>query len=257
MAVIEAKKLVYDLFSDFHYIQHVSEDYAEVSKLSAHQKIISLTRLIKSIRESIPLDDIENIIKRVADRALSKEKITQSCFDAVIKDSGNTKSDPYFCRSSFTIDRLKQELVEQTLQEITKSFGSEILNEIQLRFASEELNPGELSWGSILYESAYVSFFAAIVGSVNVLAGIVVAVAGFFHTFISSVDVNSREWRKKVAKQIHEKVNENRRKTLEEISSNIKQRCEETDDQLKSVCKQLEDFGERIGVLNIVKCKFI
>lgn len=87
--------------------------------------------------------------------------------------------------------------------------------------------------------------------------GIVVAVAGLFYTFISSVDVNSRDWRKKVATQIFEKVNENRRKTLEDISSNIKERCEITTDQLKSVCDQLEDFRKRIDVVDLKKCKFI
>lgn len=98
---------------------------------------------------------------------------------------------------------------------------------------------------------------ATIVGSVNIPAGIVVA--GLFYTFISSVDVNSRDWRKKVATQIFEKVNENRRKTLEDISSNIKERCEITTDQLKSVCDQLhvEDFRKRIDVVILKKCKFI
>lgn len=261
MSVIKAKRNIYDLYSDFHYIQHVSEDYAEISKLSAHQKIISLKRLVEFITwKSIPKDDIDSIVKRVAERALSKEKITQSCFDAVIQDSGNTNSDPYFCRSSFTIDRLKRELVEQTLQEVTKSFGSDIFSEMQqyaVSEISEILDPGVKKWGSILYESAYVSILATIVGSVNIPVGIVVAVAGLFYTFISSVDVNSRDWRKKVATQIFEKVNENRRKTLEDISSNIKERCEITTDQLKSVCDQLEDFRKRIDVVDLKKCKFI
>lgn len=45
---------------------------------------------------------------------------------------------------------------------------------------SEILDPGVKNWGSILYESAYVSILATIVGSVNIPAGIVVAVAGLF-----------------------------------------------------------------------------
>lgn len=268
MPVIEAKKRVYKeykllLSTELHYIQHVSEEYDNISKLSAHQKVMSYKKLVDSIRKSIPLEDIENIIKRSADRALSKENITQLCFDAVIQDSGDANSDPYYCRSSLTINRLKRELVEQTLQAVTESLGSEISGEIQRHIASEvrgRFDPGELRWELnlklFLFESAVVSVVALIAGAFNPLVGLVVAVVGFIFTFMISVDVNSRAWRRNVADQIHDKMAENREKVLKEISSNVKKRCIATADHLKSLYEQLENFRRRIDVVNLHTCKF-
>lgn len=112
-------------------LHHVSEDYDNVAKVSAHQKIESFQQHVESIGRSIPLNEIESIVKNAFNRSLSKEKITQSCMDAVLQDSGNTASDPYYCNSSFKINRVKKELLEKTMESIGTYLGSEIAAEMQ------------------------------------------------------------------------------------------------------------------------------
>lgn len=110
--ISEIKRKVYQEYKGYFlgetfYLQHVSEQFVEIAKLSAHRKIASYKQVIESIRESIPLHSIENIVRDAVNRALSKENITQLCNDAVIEESGNARSDPYYCRSDSTIRRLK------------------------------------------------------------------------------------------------------------------------------------------------------
>lgn len=94
------------------------------------------TQLVESLIEMIPLDDIEDIINRAANRSLSKESITELCFSAVIQESGNTNSDPYYCRSYFTVSRLKRELVEKTMESMIQSLVSEMRSEIHQHIAT-------------------------------------------------------------------------------------------------------------------------
>lgn len=92
------------------------EHYAEVAKLIANKKIEAYITYIMSVKNSIPINHIGDIVSDAVNRALSKESITRLCFEAVIEESGNINSDPYICRSSSTVERLKKELVERTLE---------------------------------------------------------------------------------------------------------------------------------------------
>lgn len=134
-SVLETKKKVYQNYKEFFnferfHLQHETEQYAKLAKLSALQKDMSLRQNVDSVKDKIHVQKIENVVKDVACRALSEENILKLCFDAFLEGIGNTKSDPFICRSIFTVRRLKLELAQKTLESISKYLGSEVSAEI-------------------------------------------------------------------------------------------------------------------------------
>lgn len=236
----------------------MSEQCVEIAKLSAHRKIVSYKHVIESIRESIPLHSIENIVRDAVNRTLSKENITQLCNDAVIEESGNSRSDPYYCRSGSTIKRLKKELVKKTLDSVSQYLGSEISVEIQKHIESElrgKFDPSSFVFdfglaSLVLLETFSFGALALVAGLINPLAGLLVAFVGGLVTFFTAVNVNDPSWRRNVANEIYEKVSENKQKVIKELTSDIKKRCEVTADHLTRVIRQLEDHIRRIHLID-------
>lgn len=118
--ISETKKRVYQEYEEYFrkekfYLQHVSEQFVEIAKLSAHRKIVSFKHVIESIRDGIPLHSVEHIVNDAVNRSLSEEIITQLCNDAVIAESGNAQSYTYNCHSTATVRRLKGELETKTM----------------------------------------------------------------------------------------------------------------------------------------------
>lgn len=259
--VIEAKEKVYKKYKDFFhsikcYVQHECEEYGEVSKLSGHRKITMYTQLVESLIEMIPLDDIEDIINRAANRSLSKESITELCFSAVIQESGNTNSDPYYCRSYFTVSRLKRELVEKTMESMIQSLVSEMRSEIHQHIAKNvkgKVGPIQflisLAFPTIL-NSMILGVVIIVALWVNSIAALIVYAFSIIASFLFAVDVNSTSWRRKIADKIHEHLSKNKEKVLKDMSSNIKRRCKETIDQLRTFTRHLKDFQRRIHLID-------
>lgn len=260
--VVEAKEIVYNeykhrLYSENVHVQHASEDYDTVFKLSGHRKITMYMQLVESLRQSIPLDDIENIVNRAASSTLSKENITRVCFDAVIQESGNTDSDPYNCRSFLTVRRLKRELVDKTLDSVSQSLGSDVSSEIQRHIAREFRNRFDTSQLFFTFFIPIVIFDSMILGIgliaaiwINPIAGLIITVVGIGSTFLFTVNVNSTSWRRNVATEIHDNLATNKEKVLREISLNVKKRCIETINRLRDVSRQLEDFKRKIHLID-------
>lgn len=254
---METKKQVYQKYKQFlnlerFHLQHETEQYTEVAKLSAHQKVVFYKQFVESVRDSIPLEKIEKIVKDAVNRALSKENITELCFDAVIQDSGNTDSDPYYCRSSSTVKRLKQELMRKTVDSISKYLGSEICSEIQRHIQTEIQSKHSIDTDSI-YTVLNFSKLILLEAMVTVIAtllspilGVLFAFISFVGTFHFAVNVNSRAWRRDVANEVYEQVDKNKEKLLTKLSSNIRTRCRITRDHLKMIADLLEKFRSSI-----------
>lgn len=256
-SVLQAKKKVYQKYKGFFnferfHLQHESEQYTEVAKLSAHQKVVSYKQFIESVRDSIPLQNIENIVKAAVNRALSKERITELCCEAVIQESGNINSDPYLCRSSSTVNRLKQELMSKTVESVSKYLGSEICSEIQRHIETEIQSKFRIDTDSISTVFNFSSLIlletmlTVIASILNPLLGALFAFISVVSTVFLAVNVNSRSWRTDVANEIYKRVDENKEKVLEELSSNIRKRCKITVDHLKMITGILEEFRSRI-----------
>lgn len=82
MRVIEAKLKVYreyksDIDSSNIYLQHVYDDFGEVSKLSVHNKLTWLLDAVKTL--SYNLDYLNTVLKSVTDMVLTEENILKLC----------------------------------------------------------------------------------------------------------------------------------------------------------------------------------
>lgn len=263
--VFEAEEKVSERYKEYIkrdniYLQHVDKKYfyVEIAKSSAHKKIASFKQVIESIKESIPLHSIENIVRNAVDRALSKENITQLCNKAFIEESGNAYSDPYYSRSDSTIKRLKEELVKKTFDSVSQYLGSEISAEIQKHIESEQRTKFDPSLfvfdfglaSLVTIETFSFGALALVAGLIDPLAGLLVAFVGGLITFFTAVNVNDPSWRRNVANEIYEKVSEKKQKVIRELTSDIKNRCKISADHLTRVIRQLEDHIRRIHLID-------
>lgn len=229
------------------------EHYAKVAKLIVHKTIEAYISYIMSVKNGIPINHIGDIVSDAVNRALSKESITRLCFEAVIEERGNIYSDPYHCEGS-EVERLKKELVQRTLESISKYLGEDISKEMQRHIVSDieskyniVVNPFtkllEIS-GLILLQTV-LTIIAAII---NPFAGVIVGIVSAVGTLILTVNVNSEAWRRAVASEIYENVSKNKQKVIRDVTSNIKERCKITIDELDNIAKQLETFRMRIDL---------
>lgn len=255
--VFETKKKVYQKYQQFFkserfHLQHMTEQYNEVAKLSANRKILSYMHHVESIRDSIPLQNIENIIKDAANRAFSLERITELCFDAVIQESGNAYNNPYYSRSMLTVQRVKNELKNKTVELVIKYLGSMICNGIRSHIKTEIKS--RLSINLDFISLILKSVMAVVLGiMITVILSIVkphLAVISSFMTaaiiLFCPVDINSKSWRRDVANEIYEEMNKNKEKILKELLKNIRNQCQRTVDHLNIIVQQLENFIRRI-----------
>lgn len=225
------------------------EHYDEVAKLIAHKKIEAYISYIMSVKNSIPINHIGDIVSDAVNRALSKESITRLCFEAVIEESGNINSDPYFCKGS-KVERLKKELIEKTLESVSGYLGSEICAEMQRRIVIKfkfDLDPLKkfLDISNLILIQ---SVLTAIAAKLNPYAGIVVGVVSAATTLFYAVNVNSESWRRDVATKIYENVSKSKQEVVQEVTSNVSKRCKITIDELDNIVGQLEIFRRRMDL---------
>lgn len=255
--VLQAKKKAYQKYKQYFncerfYLHHESEEYTEVAKLSAYRKIVSYKQFVESVRDSIPLKSIEKIVEDAFNRALSKERITELCFDTVIQESGNINSDPYICRSSSTVNRLKQELMIKTLKSFSRYLGSEICRDILRHFETEiqskfstDTNSihNELNSSSLILLETMLTVIASIL---NPLLGALFAFISVVGTLLLTVNVNSRSWRRDVANEIYKQVAISKEKLLKKLSTDIRKRWRITVDHLEIIADRLGEFRSSI-----------
>lgn len=256
-SILQAKKKAYQKYKQYFnferfHLHHESEEYTEVAKLSAHRKVVSYKEFVESVRDSIPLQNIDKIVKDAVNRVLSKESITELCYDVVIQESGNTNSDSYYCRSPSTVNKLKEELMRKTVDSVSKYLGSEICNEIQRHIQTElqsklsidtESIYAFLNFSTVLFLEAMVT---AIGYMLNPVLGVLFGLLSVVGTLLFAVNVNSRSWRRDVANDIYKQMDKNKEKVVTELSSNIRTRCKITADHLKLIADLLEKFTSRI-----------
>lgn len=261
--VTETKRTVkkkYEKFFQFQtiHLHHENEHYAEVARLIAHKKIAPFLQYVMSVRNSIPLNRIEDIVRNAVERALSKDSITRLCFEAVINESGgDISSGPYVCRSIYTVKRLKKELVQKTLESVSKYLGEDICKEMQRHIVSDleskfniDVNPfiKFLKMSALILLQSVLTMIAAIM---NPFAGMIVGIVSAVGTVIITVNVNSEDWRRDVASEIYENINKNKQNLIRDVTLNIKERCRITIYQLEDIVKQLETFQRGIDYLSL------
>lgn len=256
--VTETKRKVhqkYEKFISFQniYLHHESENYAEIAKLIAHKKVETYRQYVMTVKDSILINRIGHIVKNVVFRALSKERITELCFEAIIEKSGNIESGPYYCHSSSTVKRLKKELMEKTLQSVSDYLGSNICEEMQRCIVIDiqskfdfDLDPFTKFLGIsklILIES----ILTGLAEFIDLYVAVIVGAATVLGKFIVAINVNSRSWRSNVASEIFKKVYKNRDEVVKEVTSNVMDLCGITNFELGRIARQLDTFRSRLA----------
>lgn len=259
MDVSEAKDKVDQKYKQYidsgtFRLQHVSENYVEVVKLSAHQKIVFLKEHVESVRRSFPLHAIEVIVHEAASRAFTYENIKVVCRHASISGIGNVESGSYTTRSIFTLNRITVELKDRTKESITKHLGSEIFSEMKKRIKVKPESKFQLDLIvkaiNLLSTIVLTSMLIVMISIVNPIAGVVAATATGFVTLLTSQDVNSETWRDTIAADIYKEVSNLQNDIENELSSLLRKRLNVASDDLNAVAKKLEEFRRRIDSID-------
>lgn len=271
MQLKEAKQKVYAEYAYYIddediYIQHASETFEYVAKLYAFKRASAFSEIVKSLKRSIPIDQLASIISTAADLAMTRENIRTKCYDVYIECEGErigtVRSATYQCFYSGTVNSIKQVLVKATLKSIGDALGSEIgkgiLQHIRSKVQSE-LQHDMLRLQFEIPPEIIKSLSFAIVGIITFiffpLLGLVLAMGSLVVTFFNSVDVNSTEWRRKVANEVYDKVQEKRNEILKNIQKEVRKMCEKTVQDLENAIQQIEKFKSSIHLKTRAECK--
>lgn len=254
----------YESFFKQHkiYIHHTLENPDNVIKFLAYQQLSSLVEVIESISDSFSIISIDTVIQEADKKILSRNLIRQVCLDTFLMDKnvavGRGDSASYSCRSVFTVRRLKGQLVEQTLHETANAIRSEICKGILRHIESniqESLNQNFLDLkfkiSTNLFENiSSVVVFAIYFAYFYPLLGIIVAVGYVVVTFIWSVDVNSKAWRREIADEIYQTIAENKTNILREIKGHVQNMCRDAQKKLYEVSDRVNGFKRSLGQID-------
>lgn len=271
MPIIEAKLEVYKRFkshidSENIFLLHKFEEYDEVAKLSAHKKISCFCDVLQDLSRSIPYDSLRGILDTAAAKSLTGDKIRSICYSVYLFDDtkavGTVNSDAYLCFSVFRIKRLKGALVQESLNRIGNSLGSEICNGILHHIESNvksrlvnDLADLKIELSENLYYSVKDIVITAIFWIFSPWVGLIVTAGMIFVNLVWPENINSESWRRKVANEIHDKMQENRSAILNRIRPDIENSCINTSADLQTVVKNLIALQQKIHLVDQQKCK--
>lgn len=247
------------------HLQHKHEDFDEIAKKSANIKVSLFQRTILYLVESIPSENLAVMVSKAANIYLIQSNVRKICDYEFIKDGGETvgtvNSNSYTCRLFSTVRRIKRTLVENTLRTICKSLALEICKEIMCHielkmnpmysFIYEDLKPGILD---TLIETITVKMKPFLDKICN---PIFLATGSFIGTFVFSVDVNSLNWRRKVADAIYLMISEHRKDIVEKATLLVENMCTKTAEDLKNLNKELEKWKEKTKCMDIIEGKYV
>nr|XP_034317809.1 uncharacterized protein LOC105338984 [Crassostrea gigas] len=207
LRVIEAKLKVYKEYktvidSGKIFLQHVYDDYEEISKLSAHSKMTWLCSVVQNLRNN--LDCLNTILEEDMDRVLTEENI--------LTPSQKTRTFSDFPEIS-TLGENK-EFILSTLERTLEELGSTIYSEISKHFESQINSLHLLNLKRRIH---------------GVLIHILISNLSWSES--KNMNVNSEEMRENVARDISSKKNDILKDVLSAIAA--------TDDDLKNVSLKL------------------
>lgn len=271
--VVEAVFRVYKEYETFFssksiLIHHDFEENEDLFKKIGVQKLQAFDKIIRSLKDSVPIAELNEIIHTAANKALSEENIRRLCFNVHLKEGntniGTTESHSYFCRSPWTVWGMRRQLIGKTLEAISKSFASEICQGILKHIESKirmnlEMELGGGGFNFIISPEVFTTVM--LIGSVILslfipLAGIVVAMLAVIGAFLESVDVNSKYWRKPYADEIYETVRKKRTSIERNILYEIETMCEKTKKDLQAVSTQINDLKQELKFPDQDTCKY-
>lgn len=228
--------LVFKEYKDFLtskpiLIHHAFEENEDLCKKIGTQKLEALNKIIMSLDDCIPVSILKEIVDGAATITFSDNNFRQVCYNVFLEYEGThvgtTHSCSYPCSNLSILNRMKEQLIDKTLEAIFQSFVKEICTKIFTSIESKvktNLNTEFLEVKIVINPELF-------------------AMA----TFDTKCDVNSVSWRTKIADQIYEKVCMNRALIEGEILSQIETICTKTKEDLKAVSMHINDLKQKIG----------
>lgn len=240
------------------YIHHSLESAQNVFRFTAYEQVKSLGTVVESISKNVPIDGLGKILQEANDKVLSKDSIKELCYGILLKDKdgniGTTAHASYSCRSMFTVRRLKEQLVDETLKKTAEALGSEICSGILNHIESKIKTKLEQHFSNLKFQipdELFAKITVAVVTNVVTfffpLIGVIFAVGTLVVTFVWPIDVNSREWRGKVADEIYETIDKNKNDIMRKIRPQVEQMCRQTVQELMAVSRTINDLIHCIG----------
>lgn len=272
MQVVDAKLKVYKTFKSYLeqtqiFLHHEYEDSDDIAKWIASQKIASLSDYVQSTIDLFSREHLSLVIENALKNSLTQENIRDLCCYVVIKTGyvtvGSVSSESYACRLTFTIQRLKGTLVDETLKQTAKLLGTKICNGILDHIETvvqskltEELRKLGFQITDEIQARIEGSITYIIFEIIHSVAGVIMSIGAFFITLIYPVDINSKEWRQKIADEIFEKIDGNRLSLSTHILEEIMGICSKTVDDLKNILNQLTTHETKTFSIDQKKCKY-
>lgn len=269
MQVVDAKLKVYKTFESYleHtqiFLHHEYDDRDDIAKWIASQKIASLSAFLQLTLDSFSRKPLASVIDEVLDNSLTQNNIRDLCCDVFIKTRyetvGSVSDGSYACRLTFTVQRLKRILVEETLKKTATFLGTRICNGILQHIEivvqsklTENLSKLQFQISDEIQAHIELSLRKIIL---EMIAGVFISIGVFFMTIIYPVNVNSKEWRQKVADEVFEKINENRIHLTEQILEEIICICSKTTDDLENILTQLTIHKTKTFSIDQNQCKY-
>lgn len=224
VSMVEAKLAVYRNFQNAIdgngiRIHHIFDEPVDFLNHCGHFTINSFQMTVEELRKSVPIAEVKSIVRQAADYVFSRRNIQKICRDVHLIDKneniGTVRMRSYICRSHFTVKRIKEILVSETLREIGKTFCNKVFRNIfeHIRSRLESNINADLhginfsiSDDTFMKYSVHIAVVTVVVGMLFPIVGLVMAVVAVVVTFIWSVDINSLEWRDNVADEIYDQV---------------------------------------------------
>lgn len=242
--VIEAKLRVYKEYESYSnwrniILHHAFEEMEDVCLCSGRQKLECLQETVIALKNGLCETSLKLILENSADETFSKSSIERLCQEVNLyyqgKHLGNVHSSEFKCRLPFTVKEIKSDLVKKTLGEVARSFGSRVSVHLSKQIGSGIIEMLDKEFRDIYY------LRSVKLDQIGEFDTLIFSTITFVATLIWSVDVNSPEWRKKVALEIHEVLGKERRFICAAILPVLKRICSPVKIDIEKVLKEIDD----------------
>lgn len=264
--VVDAKLIVFMNYESYLkketiFLQHTFDNAENVIRFGAYQQVKTLEKMIDAFSESVPSHSFEILLKEAIDKVFSRESIRELSYDTFLWEKGvavgTVAYASYCCHSMFTVRQIQEQLVDLTLKEAAKTLGLEICRWILKQIESKASTKLGENCSHLKFVDDYMATITlAIVDDVfSPFLGIIISVGTLNTTSACPVDVNSRDWRKKVADEIYDTIYKYKTDILIQAGLQVKLMCLQTVQELIVVSKTIVDFQRNIGYIEQKSCK--
>lgn len=278
MGIIDAKLRVYQKYRDYIdanniYLQHGYEEFDEIVQSIAYKNVSYFEGFVEAMIEAFSKESLEAVIIEAIDMSLIEDNIAKLCFEVSIEYKndfvGTVKTGSYNCYSAFTVRAIKQILVKETLKKTAKLLAAAIRPGIVHHIESvvqktlvknlRDVGYDMSGIGLVFYtgnrmEFPFITSFRFLL---TILSGWIQNIVIFVIRIFHPVDINSKEWRGKVAEEIYQKILERRQKILALALEEILNISWQTTEDLKVIQHRLKEFKRKVLPSDQKQSKYI